>query len=278
MAEDAEYDRVAGRLACVLRAVRPLGGDKLLAMLRRTLDPAVAADLLAGRSRRVRAPAAVPRRRPPGRDLAVRDRRRSCSSPVPQPAVELRAVAALAIEVPALDDESIARIEARRTCETHRSALAAALDKSDRASATPSSCASSRSSAARSSRAGSTAPGRRAHTRAPRAGPPEPSAGGRVMIEIPFVNALGDAIERSAATSIAGRRPARPPSPHGGALVVRRRGDRRSPPRSGVFVRGTPDARRDRIALRQPDRPQRRRRRGDRCRRTATASRPAAAC
>ena len=35
----------------------------------------------------------------------------------------------LAIEVPALDDESIARIEALADMETHRGALAAALDK-----------------------------------------------------------------------------------------------------------------------------------------------------
>ena len=44
-------------------------------------------------------------------------------------AVELRAVRRLAIEVPALDDESIARIEALADMETHRGALAAALDK-----------------------------------------------------------------------------------------------------------------------------------------------------
>jgi RNA polymerase sigma-70 factor (ECF subfamily) len=42
--------------------------------------------------------------------------------------VERRAVRRLAIEVPALDDESIARIEALADMDAHRSALAAALD------------------------------------------------------------------------------------------------------------------------------------------------------
>src|SRR3954452_23762300 len=44
-------------------------------------------------------------------------------------AVEQRAVRRLAIEVPALDDESIARIEALADMDEHRSALAAALDR-----------------------------------------------------------------------------------------------------------------------------------------------------
>jgi RNA polymerase sigma-70 factor (ECF subfamily) len=43
--------------------------------------------------------------------------------------VERRAVRRLAIEVPALDDESIARIEALADMDARRSALAAALDQ-----------------------------------------------------------------------------------------------------------------------------------------------------
>jgi RNA polymerase sigma-70 factor, ECF subfamily len=82
--------------------------DKLLAYFyRRTLDPEVAADLLAETFA-----------------VAFARRRRFRNQ-----AVELRAVRRLAIEVPALDDESIARIEALADMETHRGALAAALDK-----------------------------------------------------------------------------------------------------------------------------------------------------
>jgi hypothetical protein len=43
--------------------------------------------------------------------------------------VERRAIRRLAIEVPPLDDESIARIEALADMESYRAELAAALDR-----------------------------------------------------------------------------------------------------------------------------------------------------
>jgi RNA polymerase sigma-70 factor (ECF subfamily) len=105
--------------------------DKLLAYFyRRTLDPEVAADLLAetfavafARRRRFRD---VGR---PGATWLYGIAAKELSHWFRTQAVELRAVRRLAIEVPALDDESIARIEALADMDEHRSALAAALDK-----------------------------------------------------------------------------------------------------------------------------------------------------
>jgi len=105
--------------------------DKLLAYFyRRTLDPEVAADLLAetfavafARRRRFRD---VGR---PGATWLYGIAAKELSHWFRNQAVELRAVRRLAIEVPALDDESIARIEALADMETHRSTLAAALDQ-----------------------------------------------------------------------------------------------------------------------------------------------------
>ncbi len=105
--------------------------DKLLAYFyRRTLDPEVAADLLAetfavafARRRRFRdvgRPGATWLYGIAGKELAHWFRKA---------AVERRAVRRLAIEMPELDDESIARIEALADMDAHRSALAAALDR-----------------------------------------------------------------------------------------------------------------------------------------------------
>jgi RNA polymerase sigma-70 factor, ECF subfamily len=105
--------------------------DKLLAYFyRRTLDPEVAGDLLAetfavafarrGRFRDVGRPGATWLYGIAAKELSHWFRHQ---------AVELRMVRRLAIEVPALDDESIARIEALADIEAHRSALAAALDR-----------------------------------------------------------------------------------------------------------------------------------------------------
>jgi RNA polymerase sigma-70 factor (ECF subfamily) len=105
--------------------------DKLLAYFyRRTLDPEVAADLLAetfavafARRRRFRD---VGR---PGATWLYGIAAKELSHWFRHQAVELRMVRRLAIEVPALDDESIARIEALADLDAHRSALAAALDQ-----------------------------------------------------------------------------------------------------------------------------------------------------
>lgn len=105
--------------------------DKLLAYLyRRTLDPEVAADLLAetfavafARRRRFRD---VGR---PGAAWLYGIAAKELAHWFRAQAVERRAVRRLAIEVPALDDESIARIEALADMDAHRSALAAALDQ-----------------------------------------------------------------------------------------------------------------------------------------------------
>lgn len=105
--------------------------DRLLAhFYRRVLDPEVAGDLLAEtfavaferrkRFRDVGAPGAAWLFGIADKELSHWYRRQ---------AVELRAVRRLAIEIPPLDDESIARIEALADMETHRAALAAALEQ-----------------------------------------------------------------------------------------------------------------------------------------------------
>jgi RNA polymerase sigma-70 factor, ECF subfamily len=105
--------------------------DRLLAYFyRRTLDADVAGDLLAEtfavafeRRRRFRD---VGR---PGASWLYGIAAKELSHFYRRQAVEQRAVRRLAIEVPALDDESLARIEALADIDQHRSALAAALDR-----------------------------------------------------------------------------------------------------------------------------------------------------
>jgi RNA polymerase sigma-70 factor (ECF subfamily) len=105
--------------------------DRLLAYLyRRTLDAEVAGDLLAetfavafDRRRRFRD---VGR---PGANWLYGIAAKELSHWYRRQAVEQRAVRRMAIEVPALDDESIARIEALDDMESHRTALAAALER-----------------------------------------------------------------------------------------------------------------------------------------------------
>jgi RNA polymerase sigma-70 factor, ECF subfamily len=105
--------------------------DRLLAYFyRRTLDAEVAGDLLAEtfalafeRRRRFRDIGA------PGANWLYGIAAKELSHWYRRQAVEQRAVRRLAIEVPALDDESLARIEALADMETHRSALAAALER-----------------------------------------------------------------------------------------------------------------------------------------------------
>jgi RNA polymerase sigma-70 factor (ECF subfamily) len=105
--------------------------DRLLAYFyRRTLDAEVAGDLLAEtfavafeRRRRFRD---VGR---PGANWLYGIAAKELSHWYRRQAVEQRAVRRMAIEVPALDDESIARIEALADMESHRTALAAALER-----------------------------------------------------------------------------------------------------------------------------------------------------
>jgi len=105
--------------------------DRLLAYFyRRTLDAEVAADLLAetfavafARRRRFRD---VGR---PGATWLYGIAAKELSHWFRSQAVERRAVGRMALEVPALDDESIARIEALADMGEHRSALAAALER-----------------------------------------------------------------------------------------------------------------------------------------------------
>jgi RNA polymerase sigma-70 factor (ECF subfamily) len=105
--------------------------DRLLAYFyRRTLDAEVAADLLAEtfavafeRRRRFRDVGA------PGANWLYGIAAKELSHWYRRQAVEQRAVRRLAIQVPALDDESIARIEALADMEAHRTALAAALEQ-----------------------------------------------------------------------------------------------------------------------------------------------------
>jgi RNA polymerase sigma-70 factor (ECF subfamily) len=105
--------------------------DRLLAYFyRRVLDAEVAGDLLAEtfavafeRRRRFRDVGA------PGAAWLYGIANKELSHWYRRQAVELRAVRRLAIEIPPLDDESIARIEALADMETHRVALAAALEQ-----------------------------------------------------------------------------------------------------------------------------------------------------
>jgi RNA polymerase sigma factor (sigma-70 family) len=105
--------------------------DRLLAYFyRRVLDAEVAGDLLAEtfavaferrkRFRDVGSPGAAWLYGIAAKELARWFRRQ---------AVERKAVRRLGIEVPALDDESIERIEALADMESHRIALAAALER-----------------------------------------------------------------------------------------------------------------------------------------------------
>jgi RNA polymerase sigma-70 factor (ECF subfamily) len=105
--------------------------DRLLAYFyRRVLDAEVAGDLLAEtfavaferrrRFRDVGAPGAAWLYGIAAKELAHWFRRQE---------VERRAIRRLAIEVPPLDDESVARIEALADIETHRATLAAALER-----------------------------------------------------------------------------------------------------------------------------------------------------
>jgi RNA polymerase sigma-70 factor (ECF subfamily) len=105
--------------------------DRLLAYFyRRVLDPEVAADLLAEtfavafeRRRRFRD---VGR---PGATWLYGIAARELSHWFRRQRVEQRAVRRLGLNVPALDDESIARIEALADTESHRAALASALEQ-----------------------------------------------------------------------------------------------------------------------------------------------------
>lgn len=108
--------------------------DRLLTYFyRRVLDPEVAADLLAEtfavaferrrRFRDVGRPGATWLYGIAARELSHWFRRRR---------VEQRAVRRLGLAVPALDDDSIARIEALADMESHRAALAAALPQMGR--------------------------------------------------------------------------------------------------------------------------------------------------
>jgi RNA polymerase sigma-70 factor (ECF subfamily) len=105
--------------------------DRLLGYFyRRTLDAEVASDLLAetfavafARRRRFRD---VGR---PGATWLYGIAAKELSHFYRRQEVERRAVRRLAIEVPTLDDESIARIEALADIESHRTALAAALER-----------------------------------------------------------------------------------------------------------------------------------------------------
>jgi RNA polymerase sigma-70 factor, ECF subfamily len=105
--------------------------DRLLAYFyRRVLDAEVAGDLLAETFA-----VAFERRRKfkdvgrPGAAWLYGIAAKELSHWYRRQDVERRAIRRLAIEVPALDDESLARIEALADMDSHRTALAAALDR-----------------------------------------------------------------------------------------------------------------------------------------------------
>jgi RNA polymerase sigma-70 factor (ECF subfamily) len=126
---DAQLLIASRRDPVAFRELYDRWADRLLAYFyRRVLDPEISADLLAetfavaferrGRFRDVGRPGAAWLYGIAAKELSHWFRRQE---------VELRAVRRLAIEVPALDDESIARIEALADMDSHRAALAAAL-------------------------------------------------------------------------------------------------------------------------------------------------------
>ena len=128
---DAELIVASRRDPRAFRELYDRWADKLLAYFyRRVLDPDVAADLLAEtfavayerrkRFRDVGKPGGAWLYGIAAKELSHWFRRQD---------VERRAVRRLGVEVPALDDESIARIEALADIEQHREALAAALEQ-----------------------------------------------------------------------------------------------------------------------------------------------------
>jgi RNA polymerase sigma-70 factor (ECF subfamily) len=126
---DAELLVASRRDPRAFRELYDRWADKLLAYFyRRTLDAEVSADLLA----ETFAVAYERRRRfrdlgKPGGAWLYGIAAKELSHWFRRQDVERRAVRRLGVEVPALDDESIARIEALADIEQHREALAAAL-------------------------------------------------------------------------------------------------------------------------------------------------------
>jgi RNA polymerase sigma-70 factor (ECF subfamily) len=126
---DAELIVASRRDPAAFRELYDRWADRLLAYFyRRVLDPEVAADLLAEtfavafeRQRRFRD---VGR---PGAAWLFGIAAKELSHWFRRQEVERRAVRRLGIEVPLLDDESIARIEALADMDAHRAALATAL-------------------------------------------------------------------------------------------------------------------------------------------------------
>jgi RNA polymerase sigma-70 factor (ECF subfamily) len=128
---DAELIVASRRDPRAFRELYDRWADKLLAYFyRRVLDPEVAADLLA----ETFAVAYERRRRfrdigRPGGAWLYGIAAKELSHWFRRQEVERRAVRRLGVEVPPLDDESIARIEALADIDQHREALAAALDQ-----------------------------------------------------------------------------------------------------------------------------------------------------
>jgi RNA polymerase sigma factor (sigma-70 family) len=128
---DAELIVAARDDPAAFRELYDRWAEQMLAYFqRRVLDPEVAADLLAEtfavafeRRRRFRD---VGR---PGAAWLYGIAAKELSHWYRRQRVELRAVRRLAVDVPPLDDESIARIEALADLDAHREALAAALDR-----------------------------------------------------------------------------------------------------------------------------------------------------
>jgi RNA polymerase sigma-70 factor, ECF subfamily len=128
---DAELLIASRRDPAAFRELYDRWADRLLAYFyRRVLDPEVAADLLAEtfavaferrrRFRDVGRPGAAWLFGIAAKELSHWFRRQD---------VERRAVRRMGLEVPTLDDESIARIEALADMESHRAALAGALGR-----------------------------------------------------------------------------------------------------------------------------------------------------
>jgi len=128
---DAELILASRRDPHAFRELYDRWAERLLAYFyRRVLDAEVAADLLAetfavayerrAKFRDIGKPGAAWLYGIAAKELAHWFRRQE---------VERRAVRRLGIQVPALDDESIARIDALADADTHRAALAAALEQ-----------------------------------------------------------------------------------------------------------------------------------------------------
>ena len=180
-----------------------LADDVLAYLYRRVLDAEVAADLLAETfavafERRGR----FTDRGKPGAAWIYGIAAKELSHWYRRRAVELRAVNRLGMRVPELDDESIARIEALVDSDASLGRHRRALDPAGRRALRGRAAGGRRARLRRDRRAAELHRRSCAHPRPSRPGAPRTTDGGERMSQIPYVNRLGDELERAAERSL----------------------------------------------------------------------------